>query len=102
MQLHCLFLKNRGAQNAAGVTNHERDGFRRRLACGHDQIALVFTIIVVDDHDHFTLSYRRQGLFNGVEDIRVVFVAHEIVAQSKTEQKPSTAIYVQTVKANLC
>ena len=40
------------ADQAAAVLGHEVDGFRRDLLGGHGQVALVFAVFVVDDHDH--------------------------------------------------
>src|SRR5262249_55756241 len=43
---------HRHADQAPPVGRHEVHAFRRDLVGGHDQIALVFTILVVDDQQH--------------------------------------------------
>ena len=40
------------ANHAAGVAHHEVDRLRRRLFRGHDQVAFVLPILVVDQDDH--------------------------------------------------
>ena len=39
---------------AASVLGHEVDGFGRDLFGGHGEIAFIFAVFVVDDHDHAT------------------------------------------------
>jgi hypothetical protein len=46
-----LMLQHGYAHNAAAVANHHVDRLRGRLGGRHDQIPLIFTILVVR-HDH--------------------------------------------------
>ena len=101
MQFYCLLLQNRSAQDAAGVTNHECHSLGCGLARSHDEIALVFAVVVIDHHDHFTLSNRGESFFDGVKNSWVGVVAHGLVALSKTVRETSTGKYVQTVMARV-
>jgi hypothetical protein len=76
VQFDRLFLQNRCAQNATGVPNHERHSFRRRLAGGHDQVAFILAVVVVHHHDHFALTDGGKSLFDGIECVGCVVVAH--------------------------
>ena len=40
------------ADQPAPVLGHEVDGLRRDLFGGHSEVAFVFAVLVVDDHDH--------------------------------------------------
>ena len=83
------------------MTDNEGHGFRCSLARRHDQIAFIFTVVVIDHHDHFTVPNRRKRFFDGIENSWVsVVVAHGLVALSETVREPSTGIYVQTVKVS--
>ena len=46
---------NSASDDAAGVADHEGHLFRRRLRGGHDQVALVLAVGVIDEDDHATL-----------------------------------------------
>ena len=62
---------HRHADDAAGVADHEGHLFRRRLRRGHDQVALVLAVGVVDDDDELALGDGRDGRFDAVE-VRVL------------------------------
>ena len=62
-----MFLGDGRTQQAAGVADHETDLVRRRLGGGHDEVALVLAVVVVDDHHEFTSRDGRDGVFDGVE-----------------------------------
>ena len=47
-----LLLGERQADEAAAVLGHEVDGLGRDLLGGHDEVALVLAILVVDEDDH--------------------------------------------------
>ena len=67
MQRLGLFFQDRGAQDATGVTNHERDLLRRRFGRGHDQVTLIFAVIIVD-HDHdLAIGNGRDDVFDRVK-----------------------------------
>jgi len=40
------------ADQATAVLGHEIDGFRRDVFGGHDEVALVFAVFFIDQHDH--------------------------------------------------
>ena len=40
------------ADQAAAMLGHEVDGFRRHVLGGHDEVALVFAVLFVDQDDH--------------------------------------------------
>ena len=41
-----------GADDAAGVSHHERELLRGRRVCRDDQVTLIFALLSVDDDDH--------------------------------------------------
>ena len=45
-------LGDRQANQAARVRDHEVDRFRRHVVGGEDDVALVFAVFVIDQHDH--------------------------------------------------
>jgi hypothetical protein len=51
-KLAAAFARQRQAHQAACVRDHEIDVGRLHQFGGHDQVALVLAILVVDDHDH--------------------------------------------------
>ena len=50
---------------AAAVGGHEVDGFGRDQLGGHGQVAFVFAILVVDDHQHFAGAEIVEGFRDG-------------------------------------
>ncbi|MCY1547633.1 hypothetical protein D9M68_837020 [compost metagenome] len=51
-ELFAALAREREADQAATVARHEVDGFRRHVVGGEHQVALVFTVFLVDeDHD---------------------------------------------------
>ncbi|HSA81261.1 MAG TPA: hypothetical protein VLE23_10585, partial [Geminicoccaceae bacterium] len=67
MQSASLLRRQWGAQDAAGVVDHERYLLGQRPRAGHDQIALVLAVGVVD-HDHeLTLCDRSDRAGDGIE-----------------------------------
>jgi len=53
------------------MLGHEVDGFRRNLLRGHGQIAFVFAVLVVDQHDHPPVADFLDRLFHAAEWGRV-------------------------------
>ena len=53
-----LLLQNRRTQNTTGMPNHERNRFWRCLTGSHNQVAFIFSIIIVHHHDHFAVADR--------------------------------------------
>ena len=46
------FGAERQADQATAVFGHEVDGFRRHLVGGKDDIALVLTVLIINEHHH--------------------------------------------------
>ena len=61
------FLGYWGTEYTAAVLEHEVDVLRRNLLGGHDEIALVLAILVVDNDDELALAEILDGLVDGVE-----------------------------------
>ena len=59
-----LFRRQREADQPPPVGGHEIDGLRRDFFGGHTKIALVFTIFVIHEDDHFPISNVFNRLFN--------------------------------------
>ncbi len=49
------------------MADHERDGLRGGPLRGHDQIAFVLAVLIVDDDDHAPGLQLGDDLFNGVQ-----------------------------------
>src|SRR5688572_23561709 len=49
------------------MSRHEVDDLRRNRLRSADKIPLVFTILVVNDNDHFAIADFLNSLFNGVQ-----------------------------------
>ena len=63
----------RQADQSAPVHGHEVDGFRRRHLSGDHQIAFIFAVFVVDQHEHAAVA----GFFdNGFDGRQFVFEWH--------------------------
>src|SRR5690606_14732908 len=65
-ELAAALAGQRQADQAARVGDHEVDVLRPHQLGGHDQVALVLSILVVDDHDHapgadFLQQFRDRG-----------------------------------------
>ena len=67
MQARRFLGRQRRAEDAAGVADHEGDLLRLRLLGGHDQVALVLAILVVDDDDQLAGGEGGDGIFDAVE-----------------------------------
>src|SRR4029077_6386738 len=52
------------ADHAAGVADHERHGLGGGLLGGHDEVALVLPVGVVDDHDQLPAGDRGDGVLD--------------------------------------
>ena len=65
-QLFTMFSGEGQADEATAEAGHEVDGLRRDLVRRHDQIALVFTFLVIHDHDHPAASQIINNLFDTV------------------------------------
>ena len=64
------------ADEAAAELGHEVDRLGRGLLGGHDQVALVFAIGVVDDDDHFAARDVAQHRLDGVKFARDFLCCH--------------------------
>ena len=51
-QIFQALLGHRQANQPAPVLGHKVDGLRRNLFGGHGEVAFVFAVLVVNDHDH--------------------------------------------------
>src|SRR5207249_10914565 len=69
---------------AAAVLGHEVDGLRRDLVGGHDEIALVLAILVVDDHEDAS----RADLLGGRLDARKPRHVAPLSASDRTRYLP--------------
>jgi hypothetical protein len=58
------FRRKWSAQNAARVSNDKSHLLWRGHARGHDEITLIFSIIVVDDNNDFAVPYGCNGAIN--------------------------------------
>ncbi len=61
--------RQREADPAPGLTGHEVHGFRRGELRGHDEVALVLTVLVVDDDDHLPGRDVLERLLDGREGL---------------------------------
>ena len=66
------------ADEAAAEPGHEVDRLGRRLLGGHDQVALVFAIGVIDDDDHFAARDVAQHRLDGVKFTRDFLCRHVV------------------------
>ena len=67
MQRRGAWGRHRHADDAARMTDHEGELFGGGLGGGHDQVALVLAIGVVDHHHEFARRNRRNRRFNRVQ-----------------------------------
>ncbi len=67
LELREALLLHRHANNPAGVANHERDHVRRRMLGRHDQVTLVFPVLVIEDDDHSACAKLGQNVLDAVE-----------------------------------
>src|SRR6185312_3247803 len=67
IQARQQLLFHRHADDAAGVPDHERDGFGSGPLGGHDQIAFVLAILVIDDDHHAPGFEIRDDLIHRIE-----------------------------------
>ena len=49
------------------MADHESNRFGRGLACGHDEVTLVFAVIVINHDNHLAALDRGDGVLDGVE-----------------------------------
>src|SRR5439155_1028659 len=75
---------HRYTDEAAAVLGHEVDGLRRDLVGGHDEIALVLAILVVDDHEDAS----RADLLDGRLDARKPRHVAPLSASDRTRYLP--------------
>ena len=66
-QLAGALLGDRRTNQPASVLGHEIDGGRGDFRCRHDEIAFIFTIGVVGDDDHASLSDVGDGVRDGIK-----------------------------------
>ena len=80
LQLIHDFARCRHANQAAGLLGHEVNGLRSAELRRHDQIALVFPILIIGYQHHFTSLNSRNGLLN-----RIIFKIHSFhLTQSRS------------------
>jgi hypothetical protein len=67
VQIRKTFRRKAGANNAARVPEHEGHGLAACLGGSEDEIAFVFTVLVVDDDDEFASRNGGDRVFHGVQ-----------------------------------
>ncbi len=89
-QLLAALARERQADQAAPVTRHEVHVLGPHLGRGHDEIALVLAILVVEDHDHLAAANRGDDVFGGIETRpgRVSFRARSHVVATAPCRRP--------------
>ena len=75
--LHLLF-RSRNAYKPTAMFRHEIYGFRCHAVSSHDEITLIFPILVIDNYDHFTLLHFLHGLFYFVKICHINLVLHRV------------------------
>ncbi len=66
-QLLAALAREREADQAAPVARHEVDVLGPHLGRGHDEVAFVLAILVVEDHDHLARANRGDDVVDRVE-----------------------------------
>ena len=66
-QFGAPLLRQRGAEHAASLLEHEVHDFGRDFLRRDDEIALVLTVLVVDDDYHLTLSEVIDDLLDAIQ-----------------------------------
>ena len=79
-ELPCALACNRGANESRCMADEERDRLGRRELGGHDQVAFVLSVLVVDDNDDLAALDGRNGVFNRRER-RSRVRGHVVVSQ---------------------
>ena len=69
---------HRSTDYATGVVNEEAHLFFGRKLCGHDEIALVFPILVVDHNHDLAAPNSRKGIGNGIEYVSMAFGIRDV------------------------
>ncbi len=64
-----LMAEHGHAHDAAAVTDHEVDHLRRGLGGRHDEVALVFAVLVVRHDDGLAGGDGRKGVFHGIKGL---------------------------------
>ena len=67
LQLVAALLGDGGAEDTAAVFEHKVDVFGGDFLGGHDKVALVLTVFVVDHNNEAALAEILDGLFDGVQ-----------------------------------
>ena len=67
VQLVAALLRDGGAEHAAAVLQHEVDMLGGDLFGGHDKVAFVLTVLVVDNNHKLALAEVLDGLFYRIE-----------------------------------
>ncbi|MNI61728.1 hypothetical protein D3C73_1170140 [compost metagenome] len=62
-----MFVGQGQADQAPRLTRHETDGFGRAAVGGEQQVAFVFTILVVHQKHHLALAVVFDDFFDAVE-----------------------------------
>ena len=62
-----IIHRQRRAENPARVADHECDPLGRCFRCGHDEVAFVFAVVVIDDDDEFALPHGLDSVLHAVE-----------------------------------
>ena len=66
-QLAGALLGDRRANQPASMLGHEIDGRGSDFRCRHDEIAFIFTISVISNDDHASLSDVCDGIRDGIK-----------------------------------
>src|SRR5262245_17377958 len=67
MQFIATFFGERHADESTTVFGHEIDSFRRNFLGSHRQIAFVFAILIIYEHNHSPVADFRDGFLNGAK-----------------------------------
>ena len=74
VKLGATLERDRGAQHAARVLEHEVDVFGRDFLGGDDEVALVLAVLVVDHYHEFAVAEVLEGLLDAVKLYPVVHI----------------------------
>ena len=68
-QLPTALGGEREADQPAAEARHEIDVLGSHLGCGHQEVALVLAVFIVEDHDHATRSEIGEDVFDTIEAV---------------------------------
>ena len=78
LQLVASLLGDGGAEHAAAVLEHEVDVFGSDFFGGHDKVALILAVLVVDNNNKFAFAEILDGFLYGIE-FKVHNYLHEFI-----------------------